>query len=409
MTSVFSSSLFFAHHFPWFEQQFLEEIVPRWKAAAPQENGCFHTSFDKNWNRIEQPAVTLVSQARMLYLFSHAFRRTGNVAFRKLVVDGARFLGEYCADKERGGFCWSVTNDGEWVDTTRDAYGHAFALLGLIHTFDITGDISALKGALRAYKSLTGRFTDKRGGLAWKMTPSWEDIDSARSQNPVMHSVEALLALLEIVQNRKPPLPDRPGGHAELCSTIKHQITGYVKHLFLGSGTRWRVPLPENFDLQWEPLSADNGGLFMTGHQFEWAYLLSEAARNGLGKQLIDAGSGCIDTALENGCDILRGILWSSYDETGAIRDRTLSWWAYSEAIRALLRYGHDHNREDLLEVCTRLVAFARDNFVDVQSGGWYQTLDETGKVLIADKGSIWKLDYHQTGMCMEAMRLAVT
>ena len=408
MPSVISSSLFFAHQFPWFEEHFLHELLECWMKRAPRPNGCFHVCFDREWNPREQPFATLVSQSRLLYLFSSAYRHTRNNELRRIVFDGARFLTDKCADKERGGFCWSFTDNGEWVDTTRDAYGHAFVLLGLAHAFDITADTSSLNGALRALECLSTRFCDPAGGMIWKMSPLWDDCDPAtRSQNPIMHTVEAMLAFVDILQRRKPPLPAIPGGYEQVCQQTRKKVAKLIKGLFLDSTQLWRVPLPEQYTRTWEPLDSRNGGSFVTGHQFEWAFLLSEAVRHGMGNELIEAGTGLIEDALRNGCDLQRGIVWSSYDETGALQDRTLSWWACCEAIRALLRYGHDHGRESLLEPCNRFIEFARRHFIDPRHKGWYQVLDEYAEVLEGDKGSVWKLDYHQTALCLEAMRLA--
>lgn len=56
----------------------------------------------------------------------------------------------------------------------------------------------------------------------------------------------------------------------------------------------------------------------------------------------------------------------------------------------------------------TRGAACLLEQFRDDQYGGWYQTVTRDGTVTADAKGNEWKVDYHATGLCMEAVRLQV-
>ena len=102
---------------------------------------------------------------------------------------------------ENGGFVWSCKNDGNIIDDSKDAYGHAFVILGLCLAFKATGNEDFLEGALNAHKLIRTKFRDKHGGLVWKKTRDWHDKDKNRSQNPMMHTFEALLALADVLDS----------------------------------------------------------------------------------------------------------------------------------------------------------------------------------------------------------------
>ena len=65
------------------------------------------------------------------------------------------------------------------------------------------------------------------------------------------------------------------------------------------------------------------------------------------------------------------------------------------------------YDRTDLIKNFHSLFSFVKNSFLDPVYGGWFTSLQPDGTPLQKDKGSAWKLDYHQTGLCLEAIRLS--
>ncbi|KPK80762.1 MAG: hypothetical protein AMJ81_11400, partial [Phycisphaerae bacterium SM23_33] len=91
------------------------------------------------------------------------------------------------------------------------------------------------------------------------------------------------------------------------------------------------------------------------------------------------------------------------------VRSKDKGWWQQCEHLRALMRYAADHGRDDLWGPFQKSLAFVKANFLDAEYGGWYGSYDPQRPRRPGDarKGSTWKVGYHDTGMYLEALRLA--
>ncbi len=375
----------------WFRAHAVEEILPRWLAVAPHENGFLQPQIDRAWRRKEQPFATLVSQTRLLFNFAQGFALTGDERYRAAVERGVGFLLRHFRDAPGGGWHWSVAPDGRPIDRSRNTYGLAFAVFGLSHAARCLGDPACLAAALETRRFLAEALTDAEGGYYQGVS---EDLSSyteptRRSQNPVMHLFEALLAL------------EAAGGGAE----AREAVDGLWR--FVGGRLlRDDDLIPETFDVSWRPLADEDGGWINIGHQFEWAYLLAEAERMGHGGGLAAVGRRLLGRALEIGVAASDGgvLTRARMDTSIAPEDAAhRGWWEQCEASRALLRYGLGLGEPALLGPLAANIGCFRRRLIDPEYGGWYVEADPRDPY----KGSEWKIDYHLVGLCMEAVRLA--
>lgn len=390
--------------FTWFQNHFINDLLPYWQKSATDPNGFFYPNFDRKWQRIGNPVATLVSQSRLLYVFSNGFFVTGDKSLRNIVDSGARFLLNHFLDEDFGGFVWACNEKGEVTDYTKDAYGHAFVLLGLSMAFRTTGKIIFLKAAVKTYEVICARFRDPNGSLIWKKTRDWKELEKSRSQNPMMHAFEAFLVLNEILTS---------GGNSVikkwniLAKKVKKDILEIAGFLFFPAGSRKHPWLDELYTKGWQPLPASKGGHWSVGHQFEWAYLLSMAVNQGLPEKYLRVADDCLESALSHGFNVEKGYIYSCLDDKGMILDKSISWWEQSEGLRTLMHFIVCYDRTDLIKPYHSLFSFVKNSFLDPVYGGWFTSLQPDGTPLQKDKGSSWKLDYHQTGLCLEAIRLS--
>jgi len=373
--------------FDWFRRCMVDDLCPHWLAAAVTDTGLFHTELDRQWKRVGEPLGTLVSQSRMLYVLSQGWVLTGDEAYREAVGRGADFLVENFRDAEHGGWVWSCTPDGEVIDGRKSCYGHAFVVLGLAHAWLLTREAKHLDGALDASETIHTRFRDSRGGLAAEMTRDFRDKDKARNQNHIMHLTEALLALAEV-----------DGQRSQLDAA-----RGWIDFLFAPMAERGERALPEDYGMDWKPLANSRISI---GHQLEWAYLLSAAVRMGLPESYLKYGESVLDEGMRIGYDTEYGGLCRTASLDGAVTSHTKGFWEQTETIRALANYALCHGRDDLWKPLADAVRFLHTRVVDPEYGGFYGELERDGTPVSTAKGSVWKIDYHTVGMCMELVRL---
>lgn len=376
---------------PWFRDHFINEILPFWLKSAPTSNGFFYPNLSRDWTRYGEPVGTLVSQARLLYVFSNGYNLTHDPEILQVINSGVTFLLENFYDEEYSGFVWSCDQNGEKLDFTKDAYGHVFVILGLVNSYKATRENFLLEKAIETLDLLHSNFTDNHGGLIWKMSRDWIDNDGTRSQNPMMHTFESMLALLPHIND-----PTKK-------AALKRSMMDIVQFLFPNASTDNSLTLPEIYNKSWEPVQTQKGGYISVGHLFEWAFLLSASVRSGLPDSFLVIANKLLKTGLLLGYENEKGYIKTWIDEHGNVLWDEISWWEQSEALRTLLRFIIQLNRRDLIQYFLDIFNFVKDRFIDNEYGGWYTSLNPDATPRNINKGSTWKLDYHQTGLCVEA------
>ncbi len=374
---------------PWFRRHLLAEILPRWREAITA-SGYFACHFDHAWRREDKGFGTLVSQNRLIYNFAQGYALTGDPAWLDAVDAGARFLVEHFWDAACGGWIQACSPTGDIVDDGKDCYGHAFALFGLAHAVAATGNPRYQAALHDTWAVLTSRFQDAHGGYKYYLSRDFQQTDPLRSQNPLMHLFEALLAAGDI--------PGMSEFHREAVVLAEFILQRLVQP---NGGV-----LPEVYTPAWDPLPATQGGRIDVGHAFEWAFLLSSAAALGLSDTYRHEAENFLTHGMRLGYDTEHGGIFSPVAPDGSRTSQRKGWWEQCETIRALLRLAHDHGRADLWAPLQQTLTFVQNEFLDPAHGGWYMSREPGAVPTAQPKGNEVKLDYHVVGMCMEAIRL---
>lgn len=374
----------------WFRRHLLEDILPRWHAAIT-DTGLFQCHFDHAWRPEPQGFGTLVSQTRLIYNFAQGHALTGDQMYADAVEAGARFLVEHFWDDEYGGWVRACSPQGDIVDDVKDSYGHAFVIFGLAHALTVTGQARLQEALHRTWEVFATRFRDGHGGYRYIMSRDFRHTDPLRSQNPLMHLFEALLAAGDI---------------AGLETMHQEAVTlaDFILHRLVRPEDR---VLPEVYDPDWQPLPASREGRIDIGHAFEWAFLLSSAAERGLSPAYRTAAADFLDCGMRLGFDSDAGGIFSPAAPDGRLVNRRKGWWEQCETVRALLHFAVFHDREDLWAPLRQTLAFIQAEFLDPVHGGWYGSREPGMSPEGQPKGNEVKLDYHVAGMCMEGIHIA--
>ncbi len=372
----------------WFRRHLLEEILPAWQGAIT-DSGYFACHFDSAWGRENKGFGTLVSQSRLIYNFAQGYALTSEQSMLDAVDAGARFLVENFWDADFGGWIKSCSPDGAIVDDQKDSYGHAFVLFGMSHAYLATGEPRYLKALEDTWAVFTDHFKDEHGGYKYFMSRDFQHADELRSQNPLMHLFEALLAAGDI--------PGMGEMHREAV-----RLADFILNLVHAN----EGVLPEVYSADWLPLPFAQEGRIDVGHAFEWAFLMSSAAERGLSDAYEGEGRKFLNYGLRLGYDMEHGGIFSPVAPDGSRNSQRKGWWEQCETIRALLRYVDLHAREDLWSHLKQTLTFVQDQFLDKEHGGWYMSLEPGLSPATQPKGNEVKLDYHVVGMCMEAIRM---
>jgi mannose-6-phosphate isomerase len=198
------------------------------------------------------------------------------------------------------------------------------------------------------------------------MFDAWPVTSRAKRQNPLMHLLEAYLAL------------ERAAPGRGYLARARELVSLFSSRLFDAR----RGVLLEHFAEDWsahpDPAMGD---VAEPGHHFEWVWLLDEYQR------LSDASVGewtdrLYHFARAHGV-ASDGLLFDELASDGSVRKRSHRVWPHTEAIKAAMAR-HDEGDDDALPFGESMARALLDRFLDRPFvGGWIDHIDEAGVPLV--------------------------
>lgn len=373
----------------WFRQTLTGETA-HWREAAFRPSGFFAVSLDRQWRPVGSQNGTLVSQGRQIFVMTAGYELTREPAYLDAVRKGADFLLQHFRDTEKGLFFYSTTPEGKVVDDGKDSYGLAFTIFALSHAARVTKDKRYSDAALETWAQMKEHLREENGLFRPKMDRNYTKVIGQNCQNPMMHLFEALLAL-----------HDATGSKAVLRDAQAHAATIFTRLFNAREGY-----LPEYYDRDWKPAPADQKGYLELAHQFEWAFLLSHAVEKGFPKRYLAIGERLLDYGMKAGYDKEEGGVFSRGDYQGNAVRGPKGWWEQCESLRTMMHYAALRNRKDLWPAVDQSLAYAKKYLIDAEYSGWYYSYDPKAATQRTNKGSVWQVGYHVSGLYREALRL---
>lgn len=377
-----------------------QNILPFWMShAVDEEHGGFvgRISADGAVDRSAPKGAVLNS--RILWTFAATARQVGNPGYAAMADRAYHFLRACFSDPDDGGVYWTLTADGQPLDTKKQVYAQAFALYGVSEYAALTGSDEARGWALELYRLIEEHAFDPRhGGYYEAFSRAWgplgdvrlseRDLLAPKSMNTNLHVLEAYTNLYRI-------WPD---------AGLARQL-GVLIEVFLE-----RIIDPETFHQHcffredWRPIP--DGVSF--GHDIETSWLLDEAAtvlgdgeRNRRASAMAAAMAGAV---LAGGLDHDGGLFYSR-SEDGRL-DTDKHWWAQAEAVVGFLNAFERSGEGRFREAALQCWHFAHDALINRTHGEWHARLARDGTPYADDdKLGLWKCPYHNTRMCLEVMR----
>jgi cellobiose epimerase len=377
----------------WHKSSLVDGLLPRWLAAAPAEAGFLRTSFDRGWKaKPEQPGY-LTEHARLVYSLIIGYEVTRDKRYLDAANHSADFLLTHFRDPLHGGFFLRVAPDGKVLYDTKNTYGHAFALLALSHMARVTGEARYRAAALAAWRDIDLWLRDGKGGFFKQLPRDFSKTgtvaNEAKTQNPLMHLFEALLALHDATQD-----PVAMKGAKSLGEFIVYRL--------LQGQPDDGASIPEWYDSDWKPLpTKEKGGYTDLGHQFEWSHLLWEAEARGLTGVYSLTAERLLNFAVKNGYDEVNGGAYQRLYPDGTV-EKDKFWWQQTEAMRAFLMSASIGGKNDMWRRYEQTLKLVQEQFIDKASGGWHDKACARGGCM-GDQVE----PYHMTAMHMFAIELA--
>jgi mannose/cellobiose epimerase-like protein (N-acyl-D-glucosamine 2-epimerase family) len=292
-----------------------DTALPFWgTVGVDQARGGFQERLDMRGAPVLDVQKRLMVQGRQLYVYCNAALLGWYPEGRKLADRCVEYmLGKFFQADGEPGWIYSRAPDGGIGNPMRDAYAHAFALLGLAWYHRLTGDTQVVPVIDATIACLDDAFAARQGGYLDAVPPP----DAIRRQNPHMHLFEAFIALTQATGD------ERYLAHA---TKIFHL---FASHFFQpASGA-----LCEYMTADLAPLSGPRGRICEPGHHYEWIWLLRHYQRLS-GRNVTSYCEALYAHANKYGWDA-GGFIVDELDFSGAVLANSRRSWPHTEGAKA--------------------------------------------------------------------------
>lgn len=364
----------------------LDKLLSFGHGFVSPEGGAYYLG-DEGEPCKDRPRETWIT-ARMLHVYSIGVM-LGNEGADELALSALKGLIGELHDDKNGGWYAGINADGSIIPE-KQCYAHAFVILAATSAklAGIDGADELLKDALSVYDKY---FWDEKEGLAvdtWDT--GFETLSDYRGLNANMHSVEAFLAVADVL--------DRDD-YRFRARRIIDRVAIWAKE------KEYRIP--EHFSKEWVPDFECNKDKpddcfkpygATPGHGIEWARLITQWAVANFGDEdnmrpYIDIAKRLYDRAIVDAWDAdgAPGICYTTdWEGEPVVHDRM--HWTLAEAINtsAVLyrvskmdgytnagRYAGDYER---------FMRYLDECVIDHERGSWFHQLDRDNHVI----GTVW-------------------
>jgi mannose-6-phosphate isomerase len=277
--------------------------------------------------------------ARQMFVFDTGRRLGWEATLPDPVRHGCEFLFS-CLKRSDGLFHVAVDPISAVPRGAFDLYEYAFYLFSLARVHGgLSPEYPTQETATTCLALLREGWGKSNGGFDESRPPSLP-----LKSNPHMHLFEAALAWIEATEDAAHSPPAQAPWlqlAAEICDLC-------LKH-FIDARTG---ALREFFDESWRPMRDDSGRIVEPGHQFEWAWLLTQWAAvrqcptaqrqacRDAARRLVSVGEGW-------GVDHIRGVAFNELWDDMTPKDASAKLWPQTERVKAWCAMLSDAETQD--------------------------------------------------------------
>jgi cellobiose epimerase len=375
-------------------------ILPFWmNRMTDHKRGGFYGRIDGENRTIDDAPKGAILNARILWTFSSAFIALGNPEYNRYASRAMEYIIAHFFDESYGGTYWTLTPEGDPLDTKKQIYSQAFFIYALSEYFLATGDEVAREKAIELFRLIEDHSFDKQlNGYFEAFDRTWKVIDDLRLSNKDANEKKTMnthLHVLEAYTNLFRIWPDK---------FLRSQLENLI-YIFLDKITdKTSSHLNLFFDENWVCKST----LVSYGHDIEASWLLREAASIIYNKDLlkkVTEVSGRIVESVIYGLQKDGSLIYETDITTNHI-DKDRHWWVQAEAVVGFLNGFEVTGNIDYAKISGNCFNYILSNLVDSKNGEWYWSIRADGTVnRVDDKAGFWKCPYHNSRMCLEIMR----
>lgn len=379
----------------------LSDILDFWLKFSPDQlNGGFQGGIS-NDNIINPDAPKgAVLNARILWTFSAASRLTGELSYLLIAERAFNFLRKKFTDKKHGGLFWSLDAAGNPLSRRKQIYAQAFGIYGYLEYFQASGDHAALDEALKLFEKIEAYAHDKlNGGYTEAFAEDWCHLEDVRLSGKDANEPKSMNTMLHILEAYTILAKVDPQNES-VRSRVRELLSLFQNRIVDPKTGHMRL----FFGMDWEVKST----IISYGHDIEASWLLWEAwEAAGIPEDEVELKQLVLKMAESTieGMDNDGGI-WYEKDSKNNHWIYEKHWWPQAEAMVGFYNAWKLSGDSKWLEQVKRVWSFIDQYIIDHQNGEWFWGVDGEGIPLNGeDKAGFWKCPYHNSRALIELIR----
>ena len=373
-----------------------DAILPFWMKLKDDRFGGFYGYMGQDLTVDKEAEKGCILHSRILWFFSEAAMVLSRSDLREYADHAYRFIREHCMDKVHSGIFWSMTYDGNPLDTTKHTYNQGFAIYALSAYYRLTGNEEALNLAKEIFRLIEKNCTDEFGYLE-AFTADWgPESNEKLSENGVM-AEKTMNTLLHVFEGYSGLY--QACGDAEVGKAMERILKIYSEKIWSEDLKRQLV----FFDREYNSII----DLYSYGHDIESSWLMDWGCGL-LGDEALSASISRINEAMA------RAVFEAAWDHGSLAnecdrgeKNELRIWWVQAEAVVGLTHLWQKTGEEPYRQAATENYRFILEHVFDHRSGSeWFWAVDKSGRP-DPEKPIVepWKCPYHNGRMCMELIR----
>ena len=371
-----------------------QKILPFWENLKDTENGGFYGYMDENLVTDRTAYKGCILNSRILWTFSTAAQVLGKEELRPYADHAYAFLKKYL-DPEYGGVYWSVTCDGEPLDTTKHTYCQAFAVYGLAAYYQLTGNREALQIARNLVRLLRKVFRDEGGYLEALQADFSPESNEKLSENGVMASrtMNTLMHVLECLAELYRVDPE------ETVREMGVEALDRFLHTFWNPEKRRLEVFCDN---EYRPLL----DMQSYGHDIEGSWLIWDAVETFLPEGEREPYRAMCLELVKSPTERAFTKHGLKYEIVNGEENEIRAWWPQAETMLGFEFAWRMTGDRAWLEKMKEQWNYIRTETVDPREGSeWWNELHEDGTSVGKAIVDEWKCPYHNGRMCLRLIR----
>jgi len=386
-----------------------DRMLPYWYNTTVNSRGGYrvHDPGDRSWRRRIGSLIKannqhdtirgLVSQSRLLWVFSHAHLlgySTPQHDYLKAAAHGYSYLIETMLDREYGGFYWKTDVNRGVIEPHKILYGQSMAIYALVEYHRASKLSEPLEYARSAYETVQHQFRDQtyKGWIehcerdftpltcTGERLPGMPDIVGYKSGDAYLHWMEALTELYAEVRD------------ASVRDSLMEAIEVLCAEFYppnINASCEYRLS-------DWKAVANDELSGVSHGHMIEFAWLLLHAQQAlGIPRDW-DHFESLVRHSLRYGFDHARGGFYFRGKPDELACDTTKFWWVQAEGLSALTDAVAHFDSDEYNVALTQLVNWILNYQIRSDDGVWIVSTDAEARPQNVKKAGEWTAAYHE-------------